>query len=200
MSITARTAARGALAVVVLGSTVGGNVLRWRERRDEFAKAQARALATGRTLVVVGDPHGGMVTRALPAYGRGDVCLDLNACPACPVNEAVNLDTGRASVPDNSAVVYVSCVLEYVADPQASMREIGRMAGSPDNVFIVSVQPWTLAARFYPGARQTISRTADGGIVASPVTTTQKVLLGGALLGLAVVAFGPRRKGERVRR
>jgi hypothetical protein len=190
--ITARTAARLALGALVVGSVVS-NVSRQNARRDGYAAALARARATGRRLVVVGDPHAGMVTRALPAYGCGDVCVDLGACPACPVSEAVNLDTGRTSVPDDSAVVFVSCVLEYVSDPVAAMREIGRMAGSPDNVFLVVVQPWTLAATFYPGAQRTIARRADGGIDVTPVTTTRKAVLAAGVIALCVVAFRPRR-------
>ncbi len=56
-------------------------------------------------------------------------------------------------VADNSSVVFVSCVLEYVTDIDAALREISRIAGSADNVFVVTVQPWTLTARLYPGAR-----------------------------------------------
>ena len=52
----------------------------------------------------------------------------------------------------NSAVVFVSCVLDYVADIDAALREISRIASSADNVFVVTVQPWTLTAPL-PGAR-----------------------------------------------
>ena len=190
--ITSRTAARLALGALVVGSVVS-NVARQNARREGYAAALARARATGRRLVVVGAPNAGMVTRALPAYGCGDVCVDIDGCPGCPVSETVNLDTGRTSVPDDSAVVFVSCVLEYVSDPVAALREIGRMAGSPDNVFLVVVQPWTLAATFYPGAQRTIARRADGGINYTPVTTTRQVVLATALVVLGVAAFRPRR-------
>ena len=186
---TVKTIARLALGGAVVGSTVVGSVTRWQDRRATFAAAQQRARFTGRRLVVVGDLHAGMQTRVLPAYGCGDVCVDLDACPQCPTSESVNLDTGRASVTDNSAVVFVSCVLEYVSDPQTAMREIDRMAGSPENVFLVTVQPWTLVAALYPGARHTIARQSDGSIVATPVTLTRKVATVGVLAGLAWAAW-----------
>jgi len=195
--IAARTAARATLATALIGSTVVGGAARWQERRVVFEEAQRRAAATGRRLVVVGDPHAGMQTRVLPAYGCGDVCVDLTGCPACPPGVGVATDITRDRidrVPDDSAVVYVSCVLEYVSDPEAAVRELMRMAGSQENLFVVSVQPWTLAATFYPGARQTVTRRPDGTLVFSPVSTAQKVAIGAALVALGVVAFGPTRR------
>ena len=195
--ITARTAARATLATALVGSTVIGGAARWQERARVFEQAQRRAVATGRRLVVVGDPHAGMQTRILPAYGCGTVCLDLTGCPGCPPGVGVVADIARdriSSVPDDSAVVFISCVLEYVSDPGAAVRELLRMAGSQENLFVVSVQPWTLAATFYPGARQTVTRRPDGTLVFSPVSTAQKVAIGAALVALGVVAFGPTRR------
>ncbi|MBK8263789.1 MAG: hypothetical protein IPK80_20940 [Nannocystis sp.] len=53
-------------------------------------------------------------------------------------------DITRGKIPniaDDSAVVFVSCVLEYVEDLHGALAEIARIAGSPDNLFIVNVQP-----------------------------------------------------------
>jgi hypothetical protein len=47
--------------------------------------------------------------------------------------------------------------------------ELRRIAGSPENLFDVSVQPWTLTAALYPGARWTAVRSTDQ-MTLTPVT------------------------------
>lgn len=198
--IDLRTGARVALAGVAAATVVGG-VQRWRERQRAYNEAQQRARATGRQLVVVGDPDAGFHTRVLPAYGCGDVCLDIEGCPSCDCSQAVDLVSGRADVPDDSAVVFVSCVLEYVSDPQAAMREIERMAGRPENIFIVAVQPWDLiTATFYPGAQQVVSRAPDGTLRSTPVATGRKIATAVVLAGLVAAAVGSGRRGRARRR
>ena len=128
-----------------------------------FEAAAHRAAALGRVLVVVGDPDAGAHTRLARAYGCGDLCVDLRGCPRCQVMQAADLTAGRvAGVADDSAVVFVSCVLEYVSDPEAALRELQRMAGSRDNLFIVFVEPWSLTAALYPGARWAVGLTGTG--------------------------------------
>lgn len=173
-------------------------LIRFRERTAAFRLAAERATALGRRLVVIGDPDAGMHTRLMRAYGCGDLCVDMNGCPRCPVTVVADITRGPIpEVADDTAVVFVSCVLEYVADLNAALREIARMAGSAENVFVVTVQPWTLTARLYPGARWrgTISSTAEAQAVdMKPVDLEEKLLLTGTL-GLALAAaFWPRRK------
>ena len=157
-----------------------------------------RASALGRRLVVIGDPDAGMHTRLMRAYGCGDVCVDLNGCPRCPVT--VVADITKKPIPniaDDSAVVFVSCVFEYIAELDAALREVSRIAGSPENLFVVTVQPWTLTARLYPGAhwRGTVSSAATGQHVAMErVGLEEKLVVSGAL-GLALAAaFWPDRR------
>lgn len=149
--MTYASAARVALAGIA-GAELAAAADRFEERRRLYALAQRRAAETGRRLVVIGAPDAGLHTRLLPAYGCGDVCVDLQGCPACPVSETVDLTRGQTTVADNTAVVFVSCTLEYVSDPAAAMREVQRMAGDASNVFLVTVQPWTLTGILYPAA------------------------------------------------
>ena len=145
-----RTAARLILGYAALVES-GAAMIRFRERTVAFMSAMERAAALGRRLVVIGDPDAGMHTRLARAYGCGDVCVDLNGCPKCPMT--IVADITKGPVPElaaDSSVVFVSCVLEYVPDLEAALAEIARIAGSADNVFIVNVQPWTLTARLYP--------------------------------------------------
>lgn len=188
--LSARTAARwtlGTLAAVELGASWW----RWSTRAQLYELAAARARATGRRLVVVGAPGAGLHTRLFPAYGCGDVCVDLNGCASC-AGGGITADITQgpvAGVADNTAVVFVACVLEYVSDPARAVDEIERMAGSTENVFIATVQGWTATAALYPGARQTVDPAAP--YATRPVSTTRKVVTVGALAGLAAVAFWP---------
>jgi len=187
------TLARLALGGVLLAE--GGIALRrFERRRRAFAAAARRAGELRRPLVVVGDPDAGAHTRLMRAYDCGDLCIDLHGCPMCRVMQAADLTAGPVpGIADDSAVVFVSCVLEYVSDPEAALRELHRMAGSPDNLFLVMVEPWSLTAALYPGARW--AGGPDGDRVAMlPVTATRKIATIGGLLGLLVLATWPQRR------
>ena len=186
----ARTIARlflgGALA-----AESGLAIRRFEVRRRVYEAAARRAVELGRPLIVVGDPDAGAHTRLVRAYGCGDLCVDLRGCPRCQVMQAVDLTEGPvAGIADDSAVVYVSCVLEYVSDPAAALRELYRMAGAPDNLFLVFVDPWSFTATLYPGARW--AGIADESQIAmTPVTTARKAATAGSLIGLLALAFWP---------
>ncbi len=129
-------------------------------------------------------------TRLVRAYDCGDLCIDLHGCPRCRVMQAADLTAGPVpGIVDDSAVVFVSCVLEYVSDPEAALHELRRMAGSPDNLFLVLVEPWTLTAVLYPGARWA---TSDPPTM-KPITPTRKLAAMAGLAGLFGVALWPRR-------
>ena len=176
----------------------GAALVRFRERTAAFKAATERAASLGRRLVVIGDPDAGLHTRLLRAYGCGDVCVDQNGCPKCPVTVVADITKGPIQeIADDSAVVFVSCVLEYVVDLQAALAEVARMAGSSTNVFIVTVQPWTLTARLYPGARWRGSTAPAGeshAVQMTPVSLDEKLAATAALATLATVAFWPRRR------
>lgn len=158
---------------------------RFAARAEQYQLAQARALAAGRPLVVVGDPDAGLHTRFARAYGCGDVCIDLLGCPACPNSVTVDLAKG-SGLADNSAVVFVSCVLEYVDDFAGVAKELLRVAGGHENLFIVTVQPWTFTAHLYPGAKQTVMwDAASGALSFAPVSGVRKALAAGLFGSLA---------------
>jgi len=191
-----RNVARFALGYAALVEG-GAALVRFRERSVAFASAMERAIALDRRLVVIGDPDAGFHTRFMRAYGCGDVCVDLNGCPRCPVTVVTDITKGATpGVADDSAVVFVSCVLEYVVDLDAALAEISRMAGSPENAFIVTVQPWTLTARLYPSARWRLSAPSVASSVSlSPVGFEEKLVATAAIGILAAAAFWP--KGRR---
>ena len=193
--MTPRSAARLILAYVALVEGCAA-LIRFRERSLAFKTAAERADALGRRLIVIGDPDAGFHTRLMRAYGCGDVCVDMNGCPRCPVTVVADITKKVPGVDDDSAVVFISCVLEYVADLHAALAEILRIAGSHDNIFLVFVQPWTLTARLYPGARWRGAANGpdEPGVAMTAVGLEEKVITSAALGLLAATAFWPQKK------
>jgi hypothetical protein len=193
--MTPRSAARLILAYVALVEGCAA-LIRFRERSLAFRTAAERADALGRRLIVIGDPDAGFHTRLMRAYGCGDVCVDMNGCPRCPVTVVADITKKIPGVDDDSAVVFISCVLEYVVDLNAALAEILRIAGSHDNVFLVFVQPWTLTARLYPGARWRGAANApdEPGVAMTAVGLEEKVITSAALGLLAATAFWPQKR------
>ncbi len=192
--MTPRSAARLILAYVALVEGCAA-LIRFRERSLAFRTAAERADALGRRLIVIGDPDAGFHTRLMRAYGCGDVCVDMNGCPRCPVTVVADITKKIPGVDDDSAVVFISCVLEYVVDLNAALVEILRIAGSHDNVFLVFVQPWTLTARLYPGARWRGAANGpdEHGVAMTAVGLEEKVITSAALGLLAATAFWPQK-------
>lgn len=79
-------------------------------------------------------------------------------------------------------------MLEYVSDPYVAWAEIVRIAGIPENIFLVTVQQGSFTSVMYPGARWTIRRYGSG-IQAYPVTDEMKALTFGAVLAAIGFAF-----------
>lgn len=117
-------------------------------RSATYKAARQRANELGRPLIVVGAPDGGVTA----GYPCGDVTIDM-APSKCP--GALQLDiTEPLPFMDDSYVVVVMCVLEYVDDVEAAIAELTRISGG--NLYVVRVEPWTLTSIFYPGARRTL--------------------------------------------
>ena len=160
---------------------------RWEQRRRLFLAADARARQLGRPLLVVLPRKEGWFNRSMRLYEYGARYPDIFSRRNSPVIFADSLARGVA-VQSDSAVVYVACVLEYVADLRSSMDEIMRIAGEPENIYIVTVQPWTFTAALHPAARW--AGIADTHAVSmGPVTTMHKGAAAGVLLGLAALSL-----------
>lgn len=129
----------------------------WARRRalraSQYNKAVARSQETGKPLLVVGAPDGGVTA----GYGCGDVTIDV-AGSACPTTISHDITT-RMPFEDDSHVIFVSCVLEYVSDADAALKELRRVSGG--DLFAVRVEPWTLTAYLYPGAKRTLPRIPE---------------------------------------
>jgi hypothetical protein len=124
------------------------------KRKALYGEALAHARLDGVPLVVVGAPDRGTTE----GPGCGDMCIDIEGC-ACPVQLKADI-TQPLPFADNSVVVFVSCVLEYVDDASVALRELQRVSGG--RLYIAAVEPWTLTAYLYPGARRTLPSALRG--------------------------------------
>lgn len=122
-----------ALTGVVEGVALFGRVI---GRRDLFVRARDRADAIRRPLVVVGAPDWS------GNHPCGDVCVDAHGCPDCGARPADVERVGGIPLGKDSAVVFVSRVFERSRDIDAAWREVERVGGSMDNIFVSHVQPW----------------------------------------------------------
>ncbi len=100
---------------------------------------------------------------------------------------AADITKGVEAIEDDSSVVYVSCVLEYVEAIEPAIKELRRIAGSEENLFLVFVDPLSLTAFLYPWGKR---RAADDrGNSWHDVTLTQRLIGIGALATLTAALF-----------
>ena len=143
-------------------------------RGTMFREARARATYLGRPLVVVGAPDRGPTA----GYPCGDYTVDIQTS-SCPKFVQADI-TKRLPFPNDSVVVFVSCVLEYVSDLPAAMRELARVSGG--ELYVVRVEPWTLTAYWYPGTKRRLPadwRTIPGAITPGIKASFVKRIRGG---------------------
>lgn len=87
-------------------------------------------------------------------YECGDFTIDINGS-TCP--QTITADISKPlPFADDSTVVFVSCVLEYVDNYPASFAELMRISGG--EMFVVRVEPWTLTSFLYPGSKRRLFR------------------------------------------
>lgn len=142
---------------------------RRQNRRDMFNKAQYRAQQTGKKLIVVGDPDGGVVNRLVGRdYDCGDLCIDKVGCLACETYLTSRLEDALPGMEANSAVIYVSATLEYVDDIDQIMTELQRVSGG--DTYVVTVEPWTMTSLWYPGGKRQFYKTPTGELAWRPLS------------------------------
>lgn len=118
----------------------------WRKRT--FFAAKMRASHTKRPLIVIGDPAKGMGSRMLgPAYGFGDLCIDID--PISPAVVQGDFTDILKTHQNDSAIVFISCVLEYMPNIEDGIATAKRVAGGMENLFIVGVEWYSITAYVY---------------------------------------------------
>src|SRR5437870_4985295 len=79
-------------------------------------------------LIVIGDPEAGW-NKGMD-YGCGDLCIDMIGCNNCYQQMKGKVHQILKNFSSNSAVIFISCVLEYV-DPKdfgETLKQIKRVA------------------------------------------------------------------------
>lgn len=167
-------------------------------RRELIQRALARAKLLGRPVLCVRPDRDTALARTFRVYEFGPHLKELLTPEQTIVmrvsdlvEQAAMVRQGLAPhVPADSVVVFAACVLEQTEDPRVLMDEILRLAGSVENVFVVTLQPWTLTAALDPRARW--AGLSDGHVVAlGRVTNIHRGVVGGIIAGLGVLSVLP---------
>lgn len=128
-------------------------IQRQNDRYSFYNLALKRSNELKRPLIVYGDPYNGTGSKRyntfMKTYGCGDETVDLTGSPKCPNGIKKDILEHLKSKPDNSSVIFISCVLEYISHIDQVIPEILRVSGSWDNVLIVTINENTLSAYLY---------------------------------------------------
>jgi hypothetical protein len=137
----------------ILTNEIYQGAKRQKDRQEIYKLAESRAKAINKPLLVYGDPYYGIGTRFfnmfMEGYGCGDETVDLTGCPLCPNCVKSDILVHLKTKKSNSHVIFVSCVLEYIDEIEETITEVKRVAGSLDNIFVVTVKNNSLSAYFY---------------------------------------------------
>lgn len=115
-------------------------VLRKQRLRDTFNLALQRAQATGKKLVVIGDPQGRFLARTLGP--------DWDCAGNCWKSFPRLVDLAA-----NSSVVFVAFELEHVDDARAAVAQLQRVSGG--DLFVAGTEPYSLLA-WLPGRKRRV--------------------------------------------
>jgi len=131
------------------------------DRIEYYNMAVNKSKQLNKPLIVYGDPYNGTGSKIyntfMKIYGCGDECVDLTGCPKCMNGKKQDILYHLKQKPDNSSVIFISCVLEYIPHIEEVIPEILRVAGSWDNVFVVTVNKNAFSAYLYKN-KQDVSR------------------------------------------
>ena len=139
------------IVIIIINETCLG-IYRQLQRNNIFKLAKKRASELNKPLTVVGDPYYGYGSRFynmfLNGYECGDKTIDLTGAPLCPNGIKSDIYDYLKNEKSNSQVIFISCVLEYIDNIEDVINELYRVAGN-ENIFIVTVNKFSLAAFFY---------------------------------------------------
>lgn len=142
------------------------------DRLKIFDLAKKRAEQLNKPLIVIGDPYNGQASRFYSkyykTYGCGDETVDLTGAPLCPNGIKKDVYNYLKSKHTNSGVIFISCVLEYLDNIDDTIKELYRVSGTKDNLFVVCVNEKSLAAYLYQDnndiSKNIIYTNKDGNI------------------------------------
>lgn len=116
-------------------------------RSSYFKLAKQRSRETGKPLMVIGNPDSGYGNQFWGrSYDHGDVTLDLNVTGDYKVAHRGDLHNTLPTYDDNSHIIFISYTLEYIKNLDRLIPHIFRVAGGPQNIFVVTAQRHSLLA------------------------------------------------------
>lgn len=129
-------------------------VNRRQRRRDVFNAALNAQNATGKPLLVMRDPDGGVLNRTLGRdFDCGDLCIDPRGCPSCANVIVAQPEAGLEQLEDNSHVVYVPPgVIERSRYGEHLITQLHRVAG--EDLFVAPLEAWSTLAWLPPTRRR----------------------------------------------
>lgn len=141
------------LIILVTINEIYHTMKRQSDRLIKFDLAKKRATMLNKPLIVIGDPHNGRASRFFSkfnkTYGCGDETVDLNGAPRCPNGIKSDVYNYLRTKPSNYGVIFISCVLEYIDNVDDTIKELYRVTGSNDNLFVICVNDKSLSAYIY---------------------------------------------------
>jgi hypothetical protein len=138
--------------IIVIFNEIGQSYYRNYCRSYYYKMAAKHALKIDKPLIVIGCPHNGLGSKIHgSAYGPGNFTIDISGCSKGICEDVMEKDIvdSLKTFEDNSCVIFVSCVLEYVEKIDEAIKEINRVAGDQKNIFIVTVGTSSLVSYYY---------------------------------------------------
>jgi hypothetical protein len=115
--------------------------LRNYRRYNYYNQALTKSKELNKKLLVVGCPLSGGVSGKISLlfnlYKCGDILVDIKAESSCPNFISSDLKTFLSSQQDDSFVIFVSVVLEYVDDVNLIIKELERVSGN--HLYVVPI-------------------------------------------------------------
>lgn len=110
------------------------------KRTKYYNLAKSRSEFLKRPLIVVGNPDSGPTNKIIGRlYECGDYTIDINGSK-CNNTLQGDLLQQLKKFSDNSCVIYISYVLEYIENIDDTIKEIYRVAGDSSNIFVIHAQ------------------------------------------------------------
>lgn len=108
------------------------------KRYRYYQKAQRLSDFTGKPLMVIGCPNTGGLSSKVYSYGCGDITLDVLDCQ-CNNSVVHDIMGGLKQYTDNSHVIFISAVLEYIESDKLDyvITELKRVSGG--NLYVVNL-------------------------------------------------------------
>ena len=136
------------LIIVVLFEIIS-SIIRSFRRKLNYKLALQQSKKMEKKLLVVGDPNNGGWSSVIgKEYDCGDVCTDLVGCKRCPNQIQGDLLDVLKTFPDNSVVIFESCVFEYVPKLNEIKKEIKRV--SNNDIYSARIGPTLMYLWYFP--------------------------------------------------